>query len=276
MAIEVPNISSEDTVKRGKLISLSLFIAITIFVQTLLQVTGGRTAHIYLIALGYFVLSFVGLIWAFNFQVKFKSIPFVIFSALFVFSEYLFVQLFFVEKFSRIYEGLILLILVGLVFIATYVSFLMVNVFNVNLYKNIPLVHVGRTTSYIISTFTLFFMIFALLASELPVYLLIPSVILVSVFLSYIHLRNLGFESALLYRKSLLVSLLVIFIFLGTFLSGVIHEVSTIAPAVGYFAGIGIANLKSANSSAKNWELLLYFGLLIIAVLLTLQLNIFS
>lgn len=274
MAITVPNISSEDTVKRGKLISLSLFIALTIFIQTLLQVSEGRTVQVFLIGIGYFVLSFIGLIWAFNFQVKFKSIPFLVFSSLFVLSEYLFVQLFFVQKFSRIYEGLILLVLIGLVFTATYVSFLMVNVFNVNLYKNILLVHVGRTTSYIISTFTMFFMIFALLASELPFFILIPSVILVCSFLTYIHLSNLGFQQALLYRKSLLVSLLVIFLFLGTFISGFVHEVSTITPVVGYFAGVGIANLRNSNS--KAWEILLYFGIIIIALLLTFRLSIFS
>lgn len=275
MAIDMTTSTSEDTVKRGKLLSLSLLIALSIFIQTLLQFNQGRTVQTFLIAIGYFVLSFVGLIWAFNFQVKFKSIPFLIQSALFVLSEYLFIQLFFVDKFSRIYEGLLLLVLIGLVFVATYTSFLMANVFNVNLYKNIPLVHVGRTTSYIVSSFTLFFLLFALLASELPVYVLLPLAAVVICYLSYIHLKNLGFESSSLFRKNILVSLVVFFLFLGSFLSGALHEVSSIPPVVGYFAGIGIANINNSNMS-KTWELFLYFVIILIAVIFNLRIAIFS
>lgn len=275
MAIEKVVNTNEDAVKRGKLLTLSLLIALSIFIQTILKVNEGDVVRTILTALVYFGVSAVGLIWAFNFQVRFKSIPFLVQSALFVASEYLFVQLFFVQKFSRIYEGLLLLILIGIVFVGTYVSFLMSNVFNVNLYKNIPLVNVGRTTSYIISSFTLFFFLFSLLALQLPIYFLLPLVIVVSVFLSYIHLKNLGYEGILLTRKTLLVSLLVLFMFLGSFLSGVTHEVSVLGPVVGYFVGIGVANMKSTKAN-KNLELLMYISILIAITFIILRLNIFA
>ncbi|PKN03003.1 hypothetical protein CVU76_03180 [Candidatus Dojkabacteria bacterium HGW-Dojkabacteria-1] len=275
MAIEKVVNTNEDAVKRGKLLTLSLLIALSIFIQTILKVNEGDVVRTILTALVYFGVSAVGLIWAFNFQVRFKSIPFLVQSALFVASEYLFVQLFFVQKFSRIYEGLLLLILIGIVFVGTYVSFLMSNVFNVNLYKNIPLVNVGRTTSYIISSFTLFFFLFSLLALQLPIYFLLPLVIVVSVFLSYIHLKNLGYEGILLTRKTLLVSFLVLFMFLGSFLSGVTHEVSVLGPVVGYFVGIGVANMKSTKAN-KNLELLMYISILIAITFIILRLNIFA
>jgi len=274
MAIERVVNTNEDAVKRGKLLTLSFLIALSIFIQTIIKVNEGDVVRTILTALVYFGFSIIGLIWAFNFQVRFKSIPFLIQSALFVASEYLFIQLFFVQKFSRIYEGLLLLILVGIVFVGTYVSFLMSNVFNVNLYKSIPLVNVGRTTSYIISSFTLFFLFFALLALQLPVYFLLPMVFLVSIFLSYIHLKNLGYEGILLSRKTLLVSLIVIFMFLGSFLSGITHEVSVLGPVVGYFVGIGIANMKSTNVN-KNIELLMYISILIAITCIIFRLNIF-
>lgn len=275
MAIEKIVNTNEDAVKRGKLLTLSLLIALSIFIQTILKVNDGDVIRTILTALVYFGISVIGLIWAFNFQVRFKSIPFLVQSALFVASEYLFVQLFFVQKFSRIYEGLLLLILIGIVFIGTYVSFLMSNVFNVNLYKSIPLVNVGRTTSYIISSFTLFFFLFSLLALQLAIYFLIPLVIVVSVFLSYIHLKNLGYENILLTRKTLLVSLLVLFMFLGSFLSGITHEVSVLGPVVGYFVGIGVANMKSTKAN-KNLELLMYISILIAITLVILRINIFA
>jgi len=265
----------EDSVKRGKLIALSFLIALSVFVQTIIKVEDTTILRTVITASIYLVMTFLGLIWAFNFQVKVRSLPFLLHSSLFVMSEYLFIQLFFAQRFNRIYEGILLLILVGLIFVGTYVSFLMSNVFNVNLYKSIPLVHVGRTTSYIISTLTMFFTIFGLLSLQLPVYFLLPLILLVAVFLSFIHLKNLGYESLLLSRKTLLVSILVFFMFLGSFLAGIVHELSAIAPTVGYFAGIGIANMKG-NKTGINWEIIIYIFALIVVIFLNLFLNIFA
>ncbi len=274
MAVEKLVNTNEDAVKRGKLLSLSLLIALSIFIQTILKINQGDPIRTALTFLVYLVVSVVGLIWAFNFRVKIRSLPFLFHSALFVASEYLFIQLFFIQKFSRIYEGLILLSLIVFVFVGTYVSFLMTNVFNVNLYKKIPLVNVGRTTSYIISTLTVFFLFFGILALQLPLYILLPILIAVAYFLSFIHLKNLGYEDMLLKRRSLLVSTIVIFMFISTLFSGVLHEVSVLAPVVGYFVGIGVANIKVENKG-KAFELFLYILILIAAVLINFSLNIF-
>jgi len=275
MAVDTVVIKNEDSVKRGKLISLALLIGLSVFVQTLIKGPDPTVSRILTTALIYLLFSFGGLVWAFDFQVKIKSLPFLFHSALFVMSEYLFIQLFFVEKFSRIYEGILLLILVGLVFIGTYISFLMSNVFNVNLYKSIPLANVGRTTSYIVSTLSVFFITFSLLSLQLPVYTLLPLQLLISSFFSYIHLRNLGYEGFLLTRKTVLVSLIVFFMFLGSFLTGILHEVSALSPTVGYFVAIGVANLK-LNRPKINIEVILYILALIIVILLNFFLNIFS
>ncbi len=273
MSVENMANTSEDSVKRGKLIALSFLVALSIFVQTIIRQGDPTVTRTIITAIIYFVISFVGIVWAFNFEVKIKSLPFLLHSALFVMSEYLFIQLFFAQKFSRIYEGVLLLILVILVFAGTYVSFLMSNVFNVNLYKGIPLVHVGRTTSYIVSTLTVFFLTFSLLALQLPFFLLIPLIFAVSIFLSYIHLKNLGFKGFLLKRKTLLVSVLVSLLFLSSFLSGVLHELSALSPTVGYFVGIGVANIRG-NKMNDIWEMILYIIALIAVVFLNLFLNV--
>lgn len=274
MAVEKLVNTNEDAVKRGKLLSLSLLIALSIFIQTILKVNQGDPIRTALTFFVYLVISVVGLIWAFNFRVKIRSLLSLLHSALFVASEYLFIQLFFIQKFSRIYEGLILLALVGFVFVGTYVSFLMTNVFNVNLYKKIPLVNVARTTSYIVSTLTVFFLFFGILALQLPLYVLLPILMAVAYFLSFIHLKNLGYEGMLLNRRSLLVSAIVIFMFISTLFSGVLHEVSVLAPVVGYFVGIGVANIKVENKG-KSFELFLYILILIAVVLINFRLNIF-
>jgi len=112
----------EDSVKRGKLIALSFLIALSVFIQTIMKIEDITILRTIITASIYLIMTFLGLIWAFNFQVKIKSLPFLIHSSLFVMSEYLFIQLFFAQKFNRIYEGILLLILVGLIFVGTYVS----------------------------------------------------------------------------------------------------------------------------------------------------------
>ncbi len=275
MAIDSARNTTEDAVKRGKLLALSFLIALSVFVQTVIQSQDPTLLRVSITALIYLIFSFVGLVWAFNFQVKIKSLPFLLHSSLFVMSEYLFIQLFFIEKFSRIYEGVLLLILVGLVFLGTYVSFLMSNVFNVNLYKQIPLANVGRTTSYIISTLSIFFISFSLLSLQLPVYILLPCQFVISLFFSYIHLRNLGFEGLLLSRKTILVSLIVFFMFLGSFLGGIIYEAPALSSTVGYFVGIGVANMK-IDRPKLNIEMVLYIVALIGVILANLFLNVFA
>lgn len=275
MAIEGDVIKTEDSVKRGKLIALALLIGLSMFVQTLIKTQDVTIARTLITSIIYLLLSFAGLVWAFDFQVKIKSLPFLLHSSLFVMSEYLFIQLFFVEKFSRIYEGILLLILVALVSIGSYISFLMSNVFNVNLYKSIPLANVGRTTSYIISTLSIFFLTFSLLSIQLPIYILLPIQLGISIFFVYIHLSNLGYEGFVLTRKTVLVSLIVFIMFLSSFLSGIIHEVCALAPTVGYFVGIGIANIKR-DSSKNSLEYILYILALIGVIILNFVLNIFS
>jgi hypothetical protein len=84
-------------------------------------------------------------------------------SSLFVASEFLFIEMFFFEDLDRIYEGVLLLGILGLIWISTYVSFLMANIFNVGLYKDIPLEQVARTASYILSIFMVYFLTFSYL-----------------------------------------------------------------------------------------------------------------
>ena len=276
MAVETNISKTEDSVKRGKMIALSILIGLTMFIQTLIKSQDMTIARVLITAFVYFLVSFFGLIWAFNFQVKIKSLPYLVYSALFVMSEYLFIQLFFVEKFSRIYQGIFLFILIVLVSSGSYISFLMANVFNVNLYKNIPLAEVGKTTSYLISTLSIYFLTFALLSLQLPVYLLLPLELGMTCFFTFIHLKNIGFEGFVLKRKALLISLIVFFMFLASFLDGILHEVSALSPAVGYFVSVGVSNMKTRSDTKFNFSFLVYILALVGVIILNFVLNIFS
>lgn len=263
-----------DSEKRGKLLFLAGIITIAIFLTKILQGDAEMTPlHVYISGGIYFIFSFIGLLWAFNFQIKLKSLLFVFQSALFVFSEVVFVELFFFQKFNRIYEAIILLLLLVLIFVGNYVSFLMANVFNVNLFMRLPLAQVGRTSSYIISLLMMYFLTFSFLTSNFPLYLLIPLVIITYALITVIHYINMGIEEGELRRKTALTTLLTVFLFLGIFLSGSLHELSALVPALGYYLSVSMVTQEQVfRKNSVSWIFSLF--ILVIAFIAVVLLNI--
>lgn len=270
------NESSTDREKRGKILLLAAFIALSLFVSKLFQKdTQVVISRVYLNALIYFVIVFVGLIWAFNFQIKRKSLIYLLQPALFVFSQELFIEFFFFQKFSRIYEAFILLLLVIVVFFVNYFAFLSANVFNVNLYKKIPLAQVARTSSYVISVLTMYFLTFSFLLSEFNVYFLLGSILPFYIIVALIHYINVEVEEGELLRKSFLTAFISFVLLAGVFLSGNVHEVISITPVVGYYFAVSMVTQESMIRGKYRGIGLHVFALIItfVAVLLT---NIFN
>ena len=270
--MERVNVSS-DTEKRGKLLLLAGLIAVAMFLNKILQKDiSVEIPRIYLNGALYFVISFVGLLWSFNFQVKFKSILYIVQAALFVFSEAIFIEFFFFQKFNRLYEALILLILLTLVFIGNYVAFLMANVFNVGLFKNIPLIHVGRTSSYLISLLTIYFVTFSLLSSNLPIYFLLPIIAVVYAIVVYVHYLNIGIEGGEQIWKTVLTGLVILTLFLGVFLTGNSHEIVSFVPVVGYFLCVSVVSQSDIEYKERNvfFSLISLAGFFLIAIFVNL------
>lgn len=268
--------TNTDREKRAKLLLLAAFIALAIFVNKILQSQSQVLLwRVYLNAGIYFCIAFVGLLWAFNFQIKKRSLLFLLQSSLFIFAEAVFIELFFFQKFNRIYEFVILLLLMLLVFFGNYVSFLMANVLNVDLFKKIPLVHVGRTSSYLISLFMMYFFTFDMLVTGLPIYFLVPIIVIAYSVIIYIHYLNIGIEQGELWRKFFLTLLICVFLFLGVFLSGDMHELISAVPVIGYYLSVGVVSKERISSEKK--ETAYFFGIVIFLLSLgALLINIFS
>jgi hypothetical protein len=263
-----------DEEKRGKLLVLAAFIAIAIFIskitQAQIQIV---TWRVYLNAAIYFLITFVGLLWAFNFQVKKKSIFFLLQASFYIFSQVLFIEFFFFQKFSRIYEAFILLLLMFLAFLGNYIAFLMANVLNVDLFKKIPLAQVGRTSSYLISLLMMYFFTFSFLVSGFEIYLLLPLLLLSYIFVVFIHYFDIGIEGRELYRKSILTILISFILFLGMFLTGDSHEIVAAIPVLGYFFSVGVVSQERVTyGRAKG--VYFYIIALVTAFLVAVFLNI--
>jgi len=260
-----------DSEKRGKLLFLAGVITLAIFLTKVLQGQAEvSTWRIYLDGAIYFVVAFVGLLWAFNFQIKVKSLLYILQSSLFVFSEVIFVEIFFFQKFGRLYESLILFALLILIFIGIYISFLMANVFNVDLFKKLPLVQVGRTSSYLISLLMMYFLAFSYLSSSMPIYIVLPITIATYIVIALIHYVNMGMEQGELWRKTFLTTVITTILFLGVFLTGNTHELTAIAPALGYYFAVSMVTQEQIfrkNSISFIFSMILlsviFFGVII-------------
>lgn len=267
-------ITTTDEEKRGKLLILAALIALAIFISKITQAqTQVVVWKVYMNAGIYFVVSFIGLLWAFNFKVKKKSILFLLQSALYVFSQAIFIEFFFFQKFSRIYEALILLLLMFLVFIGNYISFLTANVLNVDLFKKIPLAQVGRTSSYLVSLLMMYFLTFSLLVTGLEVYILIPLIFLAYTLIIYLHYLNVGIGEGELYKKTLLTLLITFILFLGIFLTGDSHEIVATIPVLGYYFSVGVVSQENIVYE-KEKGIYFYIMILILFFFLAVFLNI--
>lgn len=262
-----------DSEKRGKLLLIAAVIALAIFVFKVSQVqTETLIWRVYMHAFLYALVVFVGLLWAFNFQVKKKSFLYLFQASLFVFAEVLFVELFFFQKFSRVYEAIILLVLIILIFLMNYFVFLMTNVFNVNLFRSIPLMQVGRTVSYLASVFMAYFFTFSLLASGFPPYISLPVILLAYILVVILHYINIDIVGGGLLRKTAMTVLIMVILLLSVMFFGNVHEVISFAPVVGYFLSVNvITHEKIAKGDVKS--LAMYIFLLPISMILILFFN---
>ena len=266
----VTQATGEDNVKRLKIILLSFGISFSLFF-TKIFARGEGSLDIYLVGLIYALVTIVGLVWAFNFQIRARSVKYIFQGALFVFSEVVFVLLFFFKQFDRIYEGFLLVLLLLFLGVITYVCFLMINIFNVALFKDLPLISVAQTALYIITLLMMYFLTFGVLASGFPLYIIIPVIFLIYIFLLYMQFNEMDLDNTHLSYVVVIISLINIFLLIPFIFVGSSHEVISIVPTVGGFVTGGILALKKKDN--VNWQILLYNLLIVIVVVLALYFN---
>ena len=262
--------TAEDNVKRLKIILLSFGIAFSLFF-TKIFARGDSLIDIYVVGGIYALIAIVGLVWAFNFQIKVKSVKYLFQGGIFVFSEVVFVLLFFFKQFDRIYEGILLLLLLIFLGVITYACFLMINVFNVSLFKELPLVNVAQTASYILTLLMIYFLTFGILASGFPLYVIFPIIFLLYIFLLYMEFNEIGVDKSHLWYIVIIISLSNIFLLLPFIFVGSSHEAIAMVPTIGGFVGGGIITLKEKDNI--KWQVLGYNLLILVVIFIAVYIN---
>jgi len=192
------------TNKRGKMLAVSFFMTIAMFLANIL---GGQYTdwQIILFSVLGFITAYIAMIWVLGWEISKRSLLlFIPQCALFIAGEILFWFLFFSIGFDRISESLLLLVALSIFFFATYASFLMANIFTISSFRQIPLEQVAKTTSYVLSVFSAYLFTFSIFALELPFYITVPLLGVIYLVVLMFHAIHLG-VSDMYFKKFLVV-----------------------------------------------------------------------
>jgi len=262
-------LSSGDT-KRGKMLFLALVISLGFFLIKLFQKEQHTALEALLIALAGGGLAYVGTLWYSDFVVNKKVLIFIApQTALFIFSEVLFLESFFLSKFVRIYEALLLLAILAIFLMSSYVAFLMANVFIVSSLRPIPLEQVAKTTSFMLTMLMIFFLTFSILGSGFHIIITI-FLLLVSFFaVVALHLYHLRLSDQDFWSGVVICTFNIFAICMGFMLLGNRHELIAIGPLAVGFSSINIF-LAGVENKIKWLSLIWHFAAVVLAIIANL------
>lgn len=251
-------IQSVDKDKRGKLILVSALVTLLAFFFKISQKSD--TLSLFQVSLNaslIAVVSYIGLLWAFKFMVTLRSMVYVLSQAsLIVFVLTVFLEMFVFRRVGRVYEVLILLTISGLMFFGTYGSFLMANIFNVAQFKELPLVQVGKTTSFILTILSIYFSTYVMLDSQINGYVTIILLSVMYFLLVLFHIRHLNIERNVVWRRLFTVFLLVLLSVLVQIVIGGNPLISALVPTVVAYSLINlITNEKPTTAQIFEYYL---------------------
>jgi hypothetical protein len=180
-----------DPGKRQRIFVLSAAIVLLVFGLKVWGRSEWSVEQAVLVAAGASVLSVFGLMWAFRFDVtRIAYLTVIPQPTLFVFGYILFLEMFFFQRFERIYEAVLFGALL-IVFLAVLgIVFLTANILNVATIKNIPLLQVAQTSSYVITLFNAFFIAFFIVSLGLMPWYTAPLLLLLYWAVSFLHLAH--------------------------------------------------------------------------------------
>ena len=264
--------------KRARLLFIAGFVSFALLLEKFaLHLSDGSLVNLLYIGAFVFIVTYLGLIWAFDFKVK-KLTLFVLIpqSAFFVTLQALFVEAFFFQGgLDRIYERVLLVILFLLMAASAYFAFLMTNVFNVEQFRPLPLKQVAKTVSYGITVLSVYYITYVVLSLEIGfvwVFAVLAIAFLLSAVAHHFHYtRGSSLDVSLRILVLLVIAQLVA---VGSvMLLGNRYELSALLPASIAFVVHGVLMYKQDETLTKPL-LIGYLGLLVFVFMINMIFNV--
>lgn len=241
--------STIDSYKKGKLLFSAVLTGFLVLVLKLVQSDEiASVSSVYIFSALVAIFAYISLLWSLKFQVSWKTLVFILSQAsIFVFNQTLFVELFLFRRVGRIYEVLILLLTLLVITGLTYVSFATANIFNVAQFKEIPLVQVGKTSSFILTLLSIFFITFAVIESNLFFPLTVFLCSLMYFALIVLHLRHLDVKRRDFWKISLMTILAMAISLILVLIIGRNTIFMSLTPLVVFYSMIGLQTSQKTS-----------------------------
>ncbi len=257
----------EDSVKKGKILLLTLFITFSFFFNKNLGPFYPILDNSLIIAAIYSFIAFWGFLWILSFRVNSRIITLILPQVVFViFSQVLFLDLLFDQTFGRVYETILMVIFLFVFFALTHVVFLTSNVFAVSSFKKIPLEAVARTTIYVISSLSVFFATYGFLNLGVPVVFSVLMLVIYLFFMVFFLLSHFYLEISTVFSNALLVFWSIFLVLVGAVVSSSRPEfVALIVTAVFYFSTGLFISKREQITNLKIFEYIFLIILILFA-----------
>jgi hypothetical protein len=264
----------EDSVKKGKILLLALFITFSFFFNKNLGPFYPILENSLVLATIYSVITFFGFFWILSFKVNLRILSLILPQVVFlVFSQILFLDMFFDQTSGRLYETALMIVLLVVFFVLTHVVFLTSNIFAVSSFKKIPLEAVAKTTIYIISSLSIFFATYGFLNLEIST---IFSIVLLLVFIFFstvFVLSHFYLEMSTVFSNTVLVFWSVFLVLVGAvFFSSKVEFIALLLTMVFYFS-VGL--FISKREQISKLKIVEYIFLLILIVFFAFYFSLF-
>ncbi len=262
------NSQKEGTTKKGRIISLSLFMVFVFFANRLFGPFYEFLLNPIYLSLTFAIISMLGFVWVLLFNLNFRIAFFIIPNlGLIVFSQFFFIEMFFRNYYGRVYETLLMFFILLFILVLIYVTFLTFNIFSVSSFRKIPLESVAKTSIYFISVLSVFFLTYGFLSLEFSLLYLVILLLIIYFVLLLFLLSHFYIEFSTILTNTLFVFWNIFLVFIGSILfSSRIEFVALIVAFVFYYSS-GLFTEKRQEISA--FKLLGYFFLLLFALFLS-------
>jgi hypothetical protein len=264
----------EDNVKRGKILLVALFITFSFFFNKVLGPFYPFLNNSLILAAIYSVITFWAFLWIISFKVNSRIMLFILPQAVFfIFSQILFLDLFFEQSFGRLYEAALMIGLLIVFFSLTNIIFLTSNVFAVSSFKKIPLEAVAKTTIYLISSLSIFFATYGFLNLDVSPFLSVVFVLVFSFFSIFFLLSHFYLEVSTAFNHTGIIFWNILLILIGAVLYSTRIEFVALLVATVFYFSIGLFISKREQITAK--KILEYIFILILIAVFVFYFSLF-
>jgi len=258
-------LQQEDSVKKGKILFVALFITFSFLFNKTLGPFYPFLSNSLVVATIYAIIAFWGFLWILSFRVNARIMLLILPQVvLIIFSQILFLDMLFEQTFGRVYETFLIISLLIITFVITHIVFLTSNVFAVSSFKKIPLEAVAKTTIYLISALCIFFVTYGLLSLGIPSVFAIILLLIFCFFSIVFLLSHFYMEMSTVFSNSGLVFLNLALIIIGaTLYSSRVEFVALLATVAFYFS---VGFFISKREQISGFKIFEYVFILILII----------